>query len=182
MYDLAVARKWRRRVTGRCVLVLGGARSGKSRFAEALAEGLSGARTYIATAEAGDEEMAERIAAHRMRRGPEWSTVEAPLALVEALQGAAGGFVLIDCVTLWISNLLLHDLEVAPRVERLAEALRTRPGTIVVVSNEVGLGIVPDNALARRFRDSAGLANQRLAQACAEVVLMTAGLPLRLKP
>jgi adenosylcobinamide kinase / adenosylcobinamide-phosphate guanylyltransferase len=91
-------------------------------------------------------------------------------------------FVLIDCITLWISNLLLADIDVAPRVEALAEALRARQGTVAVVSNEVGLGIVPDNALARRFRDEAGLANQRLAQACDEVVLLTAGLPLRLKP
>jgi adenosylcobinamide kinase / adenosylcobinamide-phosphate guanylyltransferase len=89
--------------------------------------------------------------------------------------------VLIDCITLWISNLLLADIDVAPRVEALAEALRARPGTVAVVSNEVGLGIVPDNALARRFRDEAGLANQRLAQACDEVVFLAAGLPLKLK-
>jgi adenosylcobinamide kinase / adenosylcobinamide-phosphate guanylyltransferase len=170
-----------KRMSGRSVLVLGGARSGKSRFAEGLALGHAGARVYIATAQPGDREMAARIAAHKDRRGPEWSTVEAPIGLVEALETAADGFVLIDCVTLWISNLLLGRLDIVPRVARLAEALRARPGTVVVVSNEVGLSIVPDNALARRFRDEAGLANQCLAQACDEVVFVAAGLPLRLK-
>jgi adenosylcobinamide kinase / adenosylcobinamide-phosphate guanylyltransferase len=171
-----------RKVTGTRVLVLGGARSGKSCYAEGLADGIAGDRHYIATAQPGDEEMAARIAAHRQRRGPGWTTIESPIGLVEALQGADAAFVLIDCVTLWISNLLLADIEIAPRVEALAEALRARQGTVAVVSNEVGQGIVPDNALARRFRDEAGLANQRLAQACDEVVLLVAGLPLRLKP
>jgi adenosylcobinamide kinase / adenosylcobinamide-phosphate guanylyltransferase len=169
-------------VTGTRILVLGGARSGKSRYAEGLADSFAGDRLYIATAQAGDEEMAARIAAHRQRRGPGWTTLEAPLALAEALAGADAPFVLIDCITLWISNLLLADIDIAPRVEALAEALRARQGTVAVVSNEVGLGIVPDNALARRFRDAAGLANQRLAQACDEVVFLAAGLPLRLKP
>jgi adenosylcobinamide kinase/adenosylcobinamide-phosphate guanylyltransferase len=168
-------------VTGSRVLVLGGARSGKSRYAEGLAEGVPGDRLYIATAQAGDEEMAARIAAHRQRRGDNWTTREAPIDLAEALEAAAAPFVLIDCITLWISNLLLADIDIAPRVEALAEALRARQGPVAVVSNEVGLGIVPDNALARRFRDEAGLANQRLAQACDEVVLLTAGLPLKLK-
>jgi adenosylcobinamide kinase / adenosylcobinamide-phosphate guanylyltransferase len=182
VYDLPVLRNRRRRVTGRSILVLGGARSGKSRYAEALAEGHAGERLYIATAQPGDEEMAARIAIHRSRRGPDWTTAEAPLDLVEALEGAAQDFVLVDCLTLWISNLLLGEFDIAPRVERLVAALRTRPGIVVVVSNEVGLGIVPDNAIARRFRDEAGLANQHLAQACDDVVLLTAGLPLTLKP
>ena len=169
-------------MTGARVMVLGGARSGKSRYAEGLAEGIAGDRLYIATAQPGDEEMAARIAAHRQRRGNRWTTIEAPLALAEALAGANAPFVLIDCITLWISNLLLAGIDIAPRVEALAEALRARQGTVAVVSNEVGLGIVPDNALARRFRDDAGLANQRLAQACDEVVFLAAGLPLRLKP
>lgn len=168
-------------MTGRSMLVLGGARSGKSRYAEGLALGHAGAWVYIATAQPGDVEMAARISAHRDRRGPEWSTVEAPIALVEALEAATGNFVLVDCLTLWISNLLLGQLDIASRIDRLAEALRVRPGTVVVVSNEVGLGIVPDNALARTFRDEAGLANQRLAEACDEVVFMAAGLPLKLK-
>ena len=169
-------------MNGRSVLVLGGARSGKSRFAEGLAAGWQGERTYIATAEPGDAEMAARIADHRGRRGPEWTTIEAPLALVEALATAPEGFILIDCLTLWISNLLLGDFDIGPSVEGLAEALRERRGTVVVVSNEVGLGIVPDNALSRRFRDEAGFANQRLAQACDEVVFVAAGLPVTLKP
>jgi adenosylcobinamide kinase / adenosylcobinamide-phosphate guanylyltransferase len=182
VYDLPVLRNRRGAVSATRVLVLGGARSGKSRYAEGLADAFAGDRLYIATARPGDEEMAARIAAHRQRRGDRWTTLEAPIALAEALEGSAAPFVLIDCITLWISNLLLADLDIAPRVEALAEALRARPGTVAVVSNEVGLGIVPDNALARRFRDEAGLANQRLAQACDEVVLLTAGLPLRLKP
>ena len=169
-------------MTGRNILVLGGARSGKSRFAESLAAGFAGEKVYIATAQPGDEEMAARIAAHRQRRGERWTTLEAPIALTEALTGATAPFVLVDCITLWISNLLLADIDIAPRVEALAKALRARQGTVAVVSNEVGLGIVPDNALARRFRDEAGLTNQRLAQACDEVVLVTAGLPLKLKP
>ena len=169
-------------MTGARILVLGGARSGKSRHAEGLADGVAGDRLYIATAQPGDEEMAARIAAHRQRRGAGWTTLEAPIALAEALEGAAAPFVLIDCITLWISNLLLAEFEIAPRVEALAEALRARQGTVAVVSNEVGLGIVPDNALARRFRDEAGHANQRLAKACDEVVFLAAGLPLRLKP
>lgn len=169
-------------MTGRSILVLGGARSGKSRYAEGLAAGFAGNRTLIATAQPGDAEMAARIAAHRAARGQDWSTIEAPLELVEALEKATGAFVLIDCLTLWISNLMLADLDIAPRIERLAEALKTRSGTIVIVSNEVGLGIVPDNPLARRFRDEAGLAHQRLAKASDEVLFITAGLPARLKP
>jgi adenosylcobinamide kinase/adenosylcobinamide-phosphate guanylyltransferase len=169
-------------MSGRAILVLGGARSGKSRHAEGLAAEFAGNRTYIATAQPGDAEMAARIAAHRAARGPDWSTIEAPLELVEALEKATGDFVLIDCLTLWISNLLLADLDIAPRIERLAEALKARPGTVVMVSNEVGHGIVPDNPLARRFRDEAGLAHQRLAQGCDEVLFITAGLATRLKP
>jgi adenosylcobinamide kinase / adenosylcobinamide-phosphate guanylyltransferase len=182
VYDLPAVRNRQRHMTGRSILVLGGARSGKSRFAESLAAGFAGEKIYLATAQPGDEEMAARIAAHRGRRGPEWSTVEAPVALVEALEKTVADFVLIDCLTLWISNLLLAGTEVAPCIERLAETMRAQAGTVVVVSNEVGLGIVPDNALARRFRDDAGLANQCLAQACDEVVFVAAGLPLKLKP
>jgi adenosylcobinamide kinase / adenosylcobinamide-phosphate guanylyltransferase len=182
VYDLPVLRNRCAAVSARRILVLGGARSGKSRYAEGLADAIAGDRLYIATAQAGDEEMAARIAAHRQRRGGNWTTLEAPIDLAEALEAADAPFVLIDCITLWISNLLLADIAIAPRVAALAGALEARQGTVAVVSNEVGLGIVPDNALARRFRDEAGLANQRLAQACDEVVLLTAGLPLKLKP
>lgn len=182
MDDLPGSCNGQGQVTGRAILVLGGARSGKSRFAEGLADGAAGPKCYIATAQPGDAEMAARIAAHRSRRGGDWSTIEAPIDVVEALESIAEPFVLIDCLTLWISNLLLADLDVAPRIERLAGALQAHPGTVVVVSNEVGLGIVPDNALARRFRDEAGFAHQRLAQTCEEVVFLTAGLPRTLKP
>ena len=164
-------------------LILGGARSGKSSHAEALADAWPGRRVYIATAQAGDEEMAQRIEAHRKRRGWQWSTIEAPLHLVSALQDADSTdcFILIDCVTLWISNLMLADTGVGAEIERLANELPRLDARIVLVSNEVGLGIVPDNALARRFRDVAGWANQRLAQAADEVLFIAAGLPLVLK-
>lgn len=165
----------------RLVLVLGGARSGKSRYAESLAVGWRGEKVYVATAEAGDKEMADRIARHRASRGAGWSTVEAPLELTASLDRLAGSFILVDCVTLWLSNLILAGHDAAAEVEALVAALSRQPATVVVVSNEVGLGIVPDNALARRFRDVAGLANQRLADVCDEVVFMAAGLPLRLK-
>ncbi|MGE3906026.1 MAG: bifunctional adenosylcobinamide kinase/adenosylcobinamide-phosphate guanylyltransferase [Reyranellaceae bacterium] len=165
-------------------LVLGGARAGKSRHAEGmiLASGASQA-LYIATAEAGDVEMATRIAAHRARRDARWTTVEAPLELGEAL--AAGAMpdrpVLIDCLTLWLSNLIHagHDSDEA--TDRLEEALEALPCAVVMVSNEVGLGIVPDNRLARDFRDLAGRMNQRLAQRADRVVFVAAGLPLLLK-
>lgn len=166
-------------MSGRSVLVLGGARSGKSRYAEALAD--QGRKVYVATAEPGDAEMAERIACHQARRGTGWTTVEAPLDIVAVLENEAETFVLVDCITLWLSNLLGAGREVAPEVEGLAAVLPRRHGTTVLVSNEVGLGIVPDNELARRFRDEAGLAHQRLAQACDEVVLMVVGLPMKLK-
>lgn len=164
-------------------LVLGGARSGKSAYAEVLAESHPGDRIYIATAEAGDEEMRERIAHHRARRGSRWQTIEEPLKLLQVLrqESKAGRFLLVDCVTLWVSNLLMMDLPVQAAVDHLCNELPVLEARIVFVSNEVGLGIVPDNLLARRFRDEAGLANQKLAATCREVVFMAAGLPLKLK-
>lgn len=167
----------------RLVLVLGGARSGKSRYGEARAEASGLVPCYIATAQAGDAEMAERIARHRARRRAGWRTVEEPLKLAEAIGGQARPetVLLVDCLTLWLSNLMLAEADVEAQVERLLAALRDAPGPVIVVSNEVGLGIVPDNALARRFRDVAGLANQRVAEIADEVVLVTAGLPLSLK-
>jgi adenosylcobinamide kinase/adenosylcobinamide-phosphate guanylyltransferase len=167
----------------RRVLVLGGARSGKSAHAEALGAAHGGPLTYIATAQALDAEMRERIACHRARRGGSWQTLEAPVDLEAALAAAAGPgrFVLVDCITLWLSNLMLAHADAEDAVECLCAALCDLAGTIVLVSNEVGLGIVPDNALARRFRDVAGRANQRLAQACDEVVFVAAGLALTLK-
>lgn len=171
-------------MSARTVLVLGGARSGKSWHAEALAEGWHGRKVYIATAEARDAEMAERIAHHRERRqSGGWATVEAPLELESALRAEdrPDAFVLVDCVTLWVTNLLLGERDVSAAVESLCLALQAPQSRIVLVSNEVGLGIVPDNALARRFRDVAGLANQRIASSVEEVVFMAAGLSMKLK-
>ena len=167
------------------ILVIGGARSGKSRYAEERARG-SGARfLYIATAEARDEEMARRIAAHRARRGPEWTTVEAPLEIVGALTENRGrcDSAVVDCVTLWLSNLIERAGEnaIERAVEEFIAVARDFGAPVFVVTNEVGSGIVPESALARKFRDLAGRVNQRLAAAADEVVLMIAGLPVFVK-
>ena len=164
-------------------LVLGGARSGKSRHAEAMVESQPGPCVYLATAQAGDREMAARIAAHRARRGGRWSTVEEPLDVVAALSGACGPdrAVLVDCLTLWLSNLLGAERPVAAECGRLLTALPELAGPVVFVSNEVGQGVVPDNALARAFVDHAGRLHQDLAAAAQRVVFMTAGLPRHLK-
>ncbi len=161
-------------------LVLGGARSGKSRYAESLITALPPPWTYIATAEAGDDEMAARIAAHRVRRSPDWRTVEAPRDLAAAL-GACRTPVLVDCLTLWLSNLLLAAADIDAAIETLEAALAGVASPVVLVANEVGFGIVPDHALGRRFRDLQGLLNQRIAARANRVVLMVAGLPLAVK-
>lgn len=170
----------------RVVLVTGGARSGKSRFAEARLAELApgGPWRYLATAEAGDEEMRVRIARHRARRGDGWQTVEAPRQLAAALADGSASGALVDCVTLWLTNLLIDgadDDELLAASEGVAAAARARRGPVVFVTNEVGAGIVPEHPLGRRFRDLAGLINQRLAAAADEVVLVAAGLPLRLR-
>lgn len=166
----------------RATLVLGGARSGKSAHAEALIASLGAPEAiYIATGAAGDAEMAARIAAHRARRGPMWTTIEAPLDLAAALLEADTRPALVDCLTLWVSNLMHVGRDVAAEGERLCAALAAASAPVVLVSNEVGLGIVPDNALARAFRDEAGRLNQRVAACCARVVFVAAGLPLTLK-
>jgi len=163
-------------------LVLGGARSGKSRYAETLMAALPPPWVYVATAQAGDAEMAERIAAHRLRRGRDWQTIEVPHQLTAALEGvAAGAPVLVDCLTLWLSNRMLADADLEADIVRLEAALDGRRGPVVLVSNEVGFGIVPDNALARRFRDLQGRLNQRLAARAGRVVLVVAGLPVVVK-
>jgi adenosylcobinamide kinase/adenosylcobinamide-phosphate guanylyltransferase len=169
----------------RVTLVLGGARSGKSRYAESLITALPPPFVYIATAEAGDAEMAERIAVHRSRRGAAWQTIEAPHDLADALSTVATGTpVLLDCLTLWLSNRMLAKADLKDdldaEIDRLEEAFN-RVGPVVMVANEVGSGIVPDNALARRFRDLQGALNQRLAARADQVVLMVAGLPLIVK-
>ena len=168
----------------RITLVLGGARSGKSTHAEALLDDHAGPRLYIATAQARDDEMAARIAAHRARRGPGWGTVEAPLALAETLEAEsrAGNALLVDCLTLWLSNLMEAGRDIAAEIERLVACFGRLEGRTVLVSNEVGLGIVPENATARAFRDHAGRLNQAVAQAAERVVFVAAGLPLTLKP
>jgi len=162
-------------------LALGGARSGKSRFAEELAERSASLRTYIATAEALDGEMRSRIDQHRARRGEGWQTIEAPLALTEALAGCGSPVVLVDCLTLWISNLMFRDRDVAAEIDLLCAALARASGHVILVSNEVGMGIVPEHALSRRFRDLQGLANQRVAAVADAVHFVVAGLPLTLK-
>lgn len=176
-------------MSGDFTLVLGGARSGKSALAERLLLARAQGRTpvYIATAEAWDDEMRARIAAHRAARGggrdgAGWQTVESPLALAESLGAlAAQTPVLIDCLTLWLSNHLLagHDLDAQGQI--LAGVIAAHDGPVVAVANEVGLGIVPDNALARRFRDAAGWLNQQLAARAQNVIFVAAGLPMVLK-
>jgi adenosylcobinamide kinase/adenosylcobinamide-phosphate guanylyltransferase len=171
-----------RRGARHLALVLGGARSGKSRHAEALVTALPPPWLYIATGEPRDNEMAARIAEHRTRRGAQWQTVEAPRDLAGALAAApAGTAVLIDCLTLWLTNVMLAGADVDVEIARLERALLERGGATVLVANEVGLGIVPDNALARRFRDAAGRLNQRLAAAADRVVLLVAGIPVKVK-
>ena len=161
-------------------LVIGGARSGKSRFAESL---ISGPATYIATAEARDDEMAHRVEEHRARRGQNWTTVEAPhdLAGVVSRLGAQSEAALVDCATLWLSNRMLADADVEAECAALVAALANAPLPIIVVSNEVGWSIVPENALARRFRDAQGRLNQMIAERAGLVVAVMAGLPVALK-
>ncbi|NPV25668.1 bifunctional adenosylcobinamide kinase/adenosylcobinamide-phosphate guanylyltransferase [Bradyrhizobium aeschynomenes] len=166
----------------RLTLVLGGARSGKSRHAEALVTTSAPPWTYVATAQAFDEEMTERIAQHKARRPDEWQTLETTHDLAALVRTHASPTpMLIDCLTLWLSNVMLADRDVAAACADLIEALAAARGPIVAVSNEVGLGIVPDNALARAFRDAQGRLNQDVAALADRVILMAAGLPLTLK-
>ncbi|MCC6920158.1 MAG: bifunctional adenosylcobinamide kinase/adenosylcobinamide-phosphate guanylyltransferase [Alphaproteobacteria bacterium] len=166
------------------VLILGGARSGKTGFAERLAMRAGERPLYLATAQALDDEMRERVRLHQQQRHKRFATLEEPLALATALKAAARAHdvILVDCLTLWISNLLGSGRDVAAAVDELAATLpRLTAARILLVSNEVGLGIVPDNPLARTFRDLAGAAHQRLAEICDEVHFIVAGLPLTLK-
>jgi adenosylcobinamide kinase/adenosylcobinamide-phosphate guanylyltransferase len=162
--------------------VLGGAASGKSAFAEALVSATGRNRLYIATAQAFDAEMTAKIAAHRAARGPGWRTVEAPLDPAPVLRAAsAQEVVLLDCATLWLSNLILAEADLAAAETALIDALAACAAPVVVVSNEVGQGLVPDTALGRRFRAAQGALNQRLAARADLAVLVVAGLPLVLK-
>ncbi|MEO6717552.1 MAG: bifunctional adenosylcobinamide kinase/adenosylcobinamide-phosphate guanylyltransferase [Novosphingobium sp.] len=164
-------------------LLLGGARSGKSRFAQQWAEDHPGPLVYIATATASDGEMADRIARHRHDRGERWLTVEEEIDLPAALTAcqAEAGAIVVDCITLWLSNLMLGGHDVDAGLARLVDALRRLTKPVYVVSNEVGSGIVPEYPLGRAFRDEAGRVNQQLAQCAARVTLIVAGLPLWLK-
>ncbi len=173
-------------MAGKIYFITGGARSGKSAYAEKLAHGLTGKRAYIATAQALDAEMAARIEKHRKDRGDTWDTYEEPLAVAELLRKLSSRYqvALLDCLTLWLSNVMAHtdgDGAVLSRVEDLVQAITGFEGMCIVVSNEVGLGIVPDNPLARKFRDFAGMLNQKVAQAADEVYFTAAGIPVRIK-
>jgi adenosylcobinamide kinase/adenosylcobinamide-phosphate guanylyltransferase len=167
------------------ILITGGARSGKSRYAEERARSAGARRLYLATAEAKDEEMARRIAEHRERRGKEWITVEEPIELSSQLLRYCGEVdcVLVDCLTLWVSNLLLRQDEKAATksIDELVDTLTLIDFHLFFVTNEVGSAVVPDNPLARKFRDLVGVANQRVAEAADEVVFMVAGLPIIVK-
>ena len=161
--------------------VLGGARSGKSRHAEALIEACPAPWVYVATSQAYDDEMRARIAEHRARRGEGWQTVDAPLELPQAIAANRGRPLLVDCLTLWLTNLILAEHDTAAACESLLTASAGHGAPLVLVSNEVGLGIVPENALARRFRDEAGRLHQRLAAQADRVLFMVAGLPMQVK-
>ena len=168
------------RKAGRIMLVLGGARSGKSAYAERLTTALPPPWVYCATAQALDDEMRERIAHHQRRRGEGWRTVEAPLELAALLEAETRP-ILVDCLTLWLTNIMLAGRDVEAETARLIAAARTSRAQIVFVSNEVGLGIVPGNALAREFRDRAGRLNQAVAAEANRLMFMVAGLPMVLK-
>ena len=169
-------------------LVLGGARSGKSRYAEQLghdwlANNPSGERLYIATCQAFDDEMTSRIDKHKQQRGDNWTTIEEPFQLADCLTRSQGKsrFILVDCLTLWLTNHLLAENDINQKISDLCDALKTADDHIVLVANEVGLGIVPENKLARQFRDHAGICNQRVAEVADHVAFIAAGLPLVMK-
>lgn len=169
------------------IFVTGGARSGKSDFAQDMAEKIEGKRLFLATAQAFDEEMEERIRRHREQRGDRWDTIEEPLYIGNALRSAAGAYetVLVDCLTVWMSNLLLEypyqDDRISEIVDDFFSDFNESEETIIVVSNEVGMGIVPDNKLARDYRDQLGFLNQRMAGRADEVYLLCSGIPVRIK-
>ncbi|OHV81698.1 bifunctional adenosylcobinamide kinase/adenosylcobinamide-phosphate guanylyltransferase [Rhizobium sp. LCM 4573] len=169
--------------TGHAILVLGGARSGKSAFSEKLARDSGLERHYLATGRAFDEEMRERIARHREDRGEGWTTHEVPLDLVSHLAAIdqPGRVILVDCLTLWITNLMMEGRDIDATGAELAELIGRLSSRLILVSNEVGLGIVPENRMAREFRDHAGRLHQRIAVVADEVFFVAAGLPLRMK-
>lgn len=163
--------------------VLGGARSGKSEFAEELVLAMGLKPIYLATGRAYDDEMEDRIATHKERRGANWETVEEPLALSDALMQSdfEGRVILVDCLTLWVTNLMMAGADIKTECEQLANTLLKLKTPVVLVSNEVGLSIIPENKMAREFRDYAGFVNQRIAKISNEAYFIAAGLPLKLK-
>jgi adenosylcobinamide kinase / adenosylcobinamide-phosphate guanylyltransferase len=168
------------------ILITGGCRSGKSRFASDFANQHFSKKLYLATCEALDEEMAQRIEHHKKMRGPEWQTVEEPIKIVEGIRQYEDGVevILLDCITLWLSNLLTKgntDLKIMDEINRFVEMIKQTPASLVIVSNEVGMGIVPVDPLGRRFRDLSGMANQRIAQVAETVIFMVSGIPIFLK-
>ncbi len=168
------------------ILITGGARSGKSNFAQNLARKFSGPKAYLATAQALDEEMARRIRLHQKSRPQNWHTLEEPRQLVDSLKKNGDRFhlILLDCLTLWISNLMMRkwsEKKILAEAERLLKAGRAMKGSLIIVSNEVGMGIVPDNLSARSFRDLTGLIHQKIAKEADEVYFMVSGLPLKIK-
>lgn len=171
-------------MTNNGTLILGGARSGKSRFAEELAVKSGLTKIYVATGAPFDSEMEARIAAHKDRRGEGWRTLEEPLDLAGVLPRESGPdkVLLVDCLTLWLNNVMMAEKDWAAETARLCDAIADLAGPCVFVSNETGMGIVPENALARAFRDAQGRLNQEIAAVCGKVVLVAAGLPLLLKP
>lgn len=170
------------RLMEKITLVTGGARSGKSALAERLTRRTGDSFFYIATAEPLDDEMRERIAHHRARRGDEWTTISEPIDLAGALNESDTAPRLIDCLTLWLSNVLLSDRDLDNETKQLLDTLKEQAHPVVLVTNEVGSGIVPENALARQYRDAAGRLNQQVAAVADEVYLSVSGCPLRIKP
>ena len=165
------------------ILVTGGARSGKSVFAEKRTKQLGSSLIYIATSEVIDSEMKKRVEEHQARRGSEWQTLHAPINLTEALIETDGkGPCLVDCVTFWLNNLIFHDEDIDAATKELITALNERSDPVVLVTNEVGSGIIPENALARRFCDEAGRLNQTISQIADEVYVSISGIPLQIKP
>ncbi len=164
-------------------LILGGVRSGKSSFAEGLIDASNMDAVYLATGRAWDDEMSERIGLHKVRRGPSWTTIEEPLDLAATLERACADdkAILVDCLTLWLTNLMMEERDIGEETARLVVTLPRLKGAVVLVSNEVGLGIVPENRMAREFRDHAGRLHQAVAQAAATVYFVAAGLPLKMK-
>ena len=168
---------------GKSILIIGGARSGKSTLAESMALALGVPASYIATAEAPDDEMADPISKHQSRRGPEWQTLAEPLDLSRALRESDGqGPRLVDCLTLWLSNLMFAERDWETETQAMLNTVSNQASPVIFVTNEVGGGIVPENKLARQFRDAADIMNQQVAATCDEVWLCVAGLPVKVKP